>query len=395
MNPERPTPHRPWWSLAPLANHYPALHGIRVLAILSVLQVHLTVALVERRITMSPLPGALSIKLWFGMDLFFILSGFLIGSLLLHDSGKFGLGKLRRFYLRRSFRIFPQYYVVLTLVALTFPLSQDQLEHLVFEYLYLTNYLLEDHETVMRWAWSLAVEEHFYLAVPFLLAALALIRGTSGRLLLLLVLWLLALGLRAQVLSTQPQTDPLLPLRTAYVQTHTRMDILVAGVFVAYLQRHHAETLRLWIAKTWVRALGACWIVGFLFLLWIEPFFLVDPFHPTLWQIFAWGTGSSLMYIPMLLWLLNGDGPTTRILGRPIFLRLATLGYGIYLLHIPLLHWVIMPALEASHGPGQSISLSLWWVSLLGLFAVSAACSWLLHVLIDKPALKLRDRWAP
>ncbi len=72
----------------------------------------------------------MSQRIFFGMDLFFILSGFLIGSILLRSLQLSGTQNLRRFYLRRIFRTFPSYYVVLTLLALTTTLTADQRRHL-------------------------------------------------------------------------------------------------------------------------------------------------------------------------------------------------------------------------------------------------------------------------
>ena len=72
-----------------------------------------------------------SLAVFFGMDLFFILSGFLIGSILLRSIDTQGTQHVRRFYLRRIFRTFPSYYVVLTVLALAFPLTAAQRQHLV------------------------------------------------------------------------------------------------------------------------------------------------------------------------------------------------------------------------------------------------------------------------
>jgi peptidoglycan/LPS O-acetylase OafA/YrhL len=104
--------------LSLLANHFPPLHGLRVIAILSVVQMHIGTEMYVHRLIPS-LTGwfGVSQNVWFGMDLFFILSGFLIGNILfasLESEGKISIG---RFYARRSFRILPAYYAALTLFA--------------------------------------------------------------------------------------------------------------------------------------------------------------------------------------------------------------------------------------------------------------------------------------
>ena len=69
------------------------------------------------------------------------LSGFLIGSILLRSANQAGVAHLRRFYLRRVFRTFPSYYLVLTVLAVAFPLTAHQRHHLPLEYIYGTNFL--------------------------------------------------------------------------------------------------------------------------------------------------------------------------------------------------------------------------------------------------------------
>ena len=115
--------------------------------------------------------GTLSLTLFFGMDLFFVLSGFLIGTILLVSLERHGRQMVGNFYLRRAFRILPLYYVVLTVLALVTPLTALQRHHLPLEYLYLTNFVpdLQRTSVVMIWGWSLALEEQFYLIVPLLL----------------------------------------------------------------------------------------------------------------------------------------------------------------------------------------------------------------------------------
>src|SRR5664279_3647974 len=93
-----------------LDNRYPALHGLRVLAIVSVVQFHVSwVFAGEQGIALDGGFLATSLTIFFGMDLFFMLSGFLIGSILLRSLATAGTQQLQRFYLRRVFRTFPSY----------------------------------------------------------------------------------------------------------------------------------------------------------------------------------------------------------------------------------------------------------------------------------------------
>ena len=102
---------------------------------------------------------------------------------------------------------------------------------------------------------------------------------------------------------------------------------------------------------------------------------------------------TSIMYLAWLLLLLHTDGFLQRALSRPIFRRIATVGYGVYLVHIPLCDHVIVPlarSLEARHVP----MIVVWPLSLAGLMLLSFGMGYVLHVLVEKPTLRIRERLA-
>lgn len=379
-----------WWQLHELANHYPPLHGLRVIAVVSIVQVHVSALFAMAKLPMHPLAFGLSQQLWFGMDCFFILSGFLIGSLLIRDGGALSPRKLRRFYARRSFRIFPQYYVTLTLLVLILPITAEQWSRLPFEYLYLTNYVSWHHEPVMPWAWSLAVEEHFYLAVPFLLAALTFISSNRGRFVLLLALWLLGLGARLFAWQVQGIHGPDIA-RTIYVWTHTKMDILIAGIFIAYVQRYYADRVRALYERRGVRVAALTFVVLCVLFLTLSPRVIISY---EVYAMVGYGTITSLMYIVLITWLLNHDGRLARFLGGRFFLKMATLGYGIYLIHLPVIGFFGVPLATVLLGAGVPMAAT-WWIVLAVVMVFASAFAYVLHLLVDKPALLLRDRFAP
>lgn len=408
---------RRFFALSELANHFPALHGLRVLGILSVLQFHVTVALAEARLLTTLNFMRFSTSVFFGMDLFFILSGFLIGTMLLHENDRRERDEMERptpyeapgprgavptaplnkkksgilrFYARRSFRIFPLYYVTLTALALMFPLTAAQRATLPYEYAYLTNYRWLQRDTaVMMWGWSLCVEEHFYLAVPLLLAALRRIRSHRGRISLLAALFLLALLVRYSIYSRHVgKWDHVTSLHAMYIPTHARFDVLITGIFLAYLQKYFGSAIRAKLeSRRARRILFGTGLAAMALLLFPYP---DDVFFLT--RVFAWGTVTSFMYVPWLLLLLNSDGPLQRWFSRRSFLNWATLGYGIYLVHIPICEKVLVPFARVLV---QRVGLSMgvvWPLSVWLLFLSSASVAYLLHLLIEKPALLLRDR---
>ncbi|HXJ22446.1 MAG TPA: acyltransferase [Polyangia bacterium] len=142
----------------------PSLDGLRAGSILLVLFGHLSGTAHFPHFVDS---GVLAI---FGVRVFFVISGFLITSLLLAEEGSTGTISLRRFYLRRTMRIFPPFYFYVAIVAAMAALGWIELRRfdLLAALTYTTNYHHE-RSWYLGHAWSLAVEEQFYLLWPFLM----------------------------------------------------------------------------------------------------------------------------------------------------------------------------------------------------------------------------------
>ena len=384
---------RRFFRLELLDNRYPVLHGLRVLAILSVVQLHVTVDLFENKVPLKAGLRSASQSFWFGMDFFFIVSGFLIGGILLRALDAADSMSLRRFWLRRAFRTFPPYYVVLIFLALAFPLSASQRANLPYELVYLTNFRnpLRGASVVMIWGWSLALEEQFYLFAPGLLYILTKLRSDRSRLAFLGVLWVVPLLLRLYLCLSRGWTTRTDVWFGAYAQlsTFTRSDTLVAGVMLAYVQRRWGDRLAEWFSRLRVRVAaelcaGTC-------LLLLMPG--VTPFrNDALQWVFAFGTISSIMHVSMLLVVLNGPaGAVMRLLSAPVFRRIATLGYGVYLVHFPIITPVLVPIGRQLSARGWNAGL-IWIGALSMCVGASVAVSYVMHALIEKPSLRLRDR---
>jgi peptidoglycan/LPS O-acetylase OafA/YrhL len=382
-------------SLELLDNRYPSLHGLRVLAIVSVVQFHVTwVFAGERGVRLDREFAASSLTVFFGMDLFFMLSGFLIGMILLRSLAKSGSQNLKRFYIRRVSRTFPSYYVVLTYLALTTALTASQVEHLPWEYLYGTNFVsLLRSDIVMFWGWSLALEEQFYLTVPILFFVLHRLKSERMRLTLLMCVWAAALVIRFAIfLKRAPWTDLQL-YEALYFRPHTRFDTLVAGIILAFVHHHWGPQITAWLKAPLHRALLGLMSLACLWLLVMPDMFGAE--HLQLVHVFAWGTVTSVMYFGVLLLLIHGDtdGWIHHALSLPFFRKVATLGYGVYLVHIPVLDLVIVPAAQAAQARHWSMLL-VWPAALLALMLSSLALAYVMHVIIEKPALRLRERLA-
>jgi peptidoglycan/LPS O-acetylase OafA/YrhL len=387
-----PAASRPWWALDLLDNRYPALHGFRVFAIVSVVQYHVTWIFAEERLPMNTSFVEGSLRLFFGMDLFFLLSGFLIGAILLRSLETTGTLDLGRFYVRRIFRTFPPYYVVFAYLALTTALSAGQRANIPYELLYATNFVPPERgEVVMFWGWSLALEEQFYLVVPALFWVLHRLKSDRSRIALLVALALGALGRRLWMLFRMgPWTDAALYGRL-YFRTPTRYDAIVWGVLLALIYQRWGSRIRTALRDPANRAALAIPSLGLLWLICTPDLFGADKVQ--LVRVFSWGTLTSAMYYGFVLLLLQGEGWIASVLGAQVFRRIATLGYGVYLVHIPLCYGMLVPMARAMlkhHVP----MLVVWPSALAAVLLASFVIAYVLHVLIEKPSLRLRQALA-
>jgi peptidoglycan/LPS O-acetylase OafA/YrhL len=148
--------------------------GLRAIAAISVVLTHLHIfKLVKEK---GWLPEAVVNSISAGVQVFFVLSGFLITSLLIAEHRKSGGVSLYNFYIRRSLRIFPLYYLVVFLVLIFHVVGENVTNYksLAFAGVYSYNFIPKAwYSGVLGHTWSLAVEEHFYLLWPFIYISLA------------------------------------------------------------------------------------------------------------------------------------------------------------------------------------------------------------------------------
>ncbi|MBI5289673.1 MAG: acyltransferase, partial [Chloroflexi bacterium] len=254
-------------------DHIPALDGLRGLAVLLVLFNHAQVEIVLRMT--APADRAwvdqLTLKIWSawwsGVDLFFVLSGFLITRILLQ--AKSGPGYFRTFYARRALRIFPLYYLFLVfLMALTHWRDATYLNtygglfrHQVWFWSYLSNYPLALSRVFdiqgfpATHLWTLAIEEQFYLVWPLIV----LVLGRRNLMAACVAVAALALGLR--IIATLDISEGWAVGLSPYYLTPMKLDTLAIGALIACL----ATEPRAWrIARKCAPAIGLialAWLV--------------------------------------------------------------------------------------------------------------------------------------
>jgi len=327
---------------------------------------------------------------WTGVDLFFVLSGFLVGGLLLKEIKHRGRLDVGRFIIRRGFKIWPGYYVYVFAVFIGLLKDFDfhtALNQMTPNLLHLQNYA---RRTPCDFTWSLSIEEHFYLALPLLLALL--IRGRSLPIrtvaaVPLIAVVVMAVCLPLRLMAAGSDADY---LTYKFQSTQYRADSLFFGVLLAYLYYFCPDLLQKIGRYPMVLLLGAAALLVPVH--WWEK---AGDFSQLL------TTGYCLLYLAYgcllvsLLYTTLSKGLIGRAVSSIPARALAWLGvysYSIYLWHLafrnilyrnyPLLLGVF-PA-ELQWPIGMIVYLS--GAVLVGYGAAKA---------VEVPALKLRDRLFP
>lgn len=327
-----------------------------------------------------------------GVDLFFVLSGFLIGGLLFKEARTQGSIDVKRFLIRRGFRIWPLYYLWLLCAFLHLSLHlgvQGAFLRFVPNLIHLQNYIAPWGLAPYAHTWTLAVEEHFYLALPFLiLLALRLISKKHvihWVPLFALVITIIATGVRLYNAS-QPYHTYLME-----APTHVRMDALFFGVLLAYFQCYRPERLD-WIPRFSYPLLGAG-------VLLVSPNFFDTAQQLSLLKLLRFNT-TYVGYGLILLVAIYASSssrlarhPITRTLVRAVSF-VGVYSYPIYLWHIPFV--VILARYLALHTALAGLPPELRWLVCMGLYVGTAVgVGYLSGTLIEKPTLALRDRLFP
>ena len=338
--------------------HVPALDGLRGLALLGVLFFHANGAL----------PGG-----YLGVDLFFVLSGYLITSLLLAEQRETGRIQLSTFWVRRARRLFPALLSLMPAVAIygryfarseeLLPLRAQALAALAYVANWQTilahrsYWQLFAAPSPLEHTWSLSIEEQFYVLWPLLVTYL--LKRYSSRALLGVSLLLSALSMAAMYLLFTPENST-----RAYLGTDTRMAGILVGAALATLispnQTFHARTVR------WLDGLGALSLLGLGFA-WVK----LRGSNPFLYHGGFWLTELGVL----VLIVCAVAGPQSRVARalavRPLTL-LGTISYGVYLWHWPVNVFLTSQRVHLHGFPMYALRFAV-------TFAIAIASYWLLE----------------
>lgn len=330
----------------------PALDGLRAVAILLVILSHAHAPMFD---------GA-----FFGVDLFFVLSGYLITALLLKEMQATGRVDFWQFYRRRFYRLMPPLALFLAVYCLVAPWVWPELEDVytdsLVSLLYLADYGIAfyDSPDTLLHMWSLSVEEHFYLVWPVALLWMARRAGPGQLWRSIAVLFVVGWVWRVLCVALGQE------FYAVFFRFDTRTTgLLLGSLLAALIIDQHPLLARL--QKHLPR------------LMWI-------PLAVPLLMAMEWGDKGPLVWgltvvevasLVILLAVLPGKGLIFDMLSAPSLVYIGKLSYGIYLWHYPVVRW-----LRAEFA---------WPVAVIAGFLISTALAALSFYTIERWALRMRD----
>ncbi len=311
---------------------------------------------------------------WVGVDLFFVLSGFLISTILFQEYLRKGSIDIKKFLVRRGFKIYPAFWIflVISLLIKYFLNKFPSKIEVIGEVFFLQNYI----GGVWNHTWSLAVEEHFYIGLSlicFLLLSFVPLKPFRVIPLIFVAIAGFCLFLRILIFVIGPEYSFYFYL----YGTHIRIDSLLFGVFLSYLWNFcDLESRVRKVPSLGFVILGTALLSpAFIFSLeghkWIPVFGVI---------LFYLGSGC--------LVLVALRKKTTNKLPVQVLAALGGASYSIYLWHMPVAQW-------GYKFLSQITGVNNTYFYLLNALISPCMVGWVLNRLLENPILLLRDRLFP
>ncbi len=366
--------------------YWPALDGVRAIAVALVVAYHLAPAAVQRGGTI-------------GVTMFFTLSGFLITSLLLAEADRTGRVSLARFYARRALRLLPALFVLVPVVVGYAAISHrqdDTISAAPAVLLYVGNWVraFQGFNTLgmLEHAWSLAVEEQFYVAWPLVVVGVALLVGRKRRAVAVLIA--AAVGAAASLavrLALWSDLDPAGSAARLVNGTDAVADQLLIGCALAaglhLLAARRAPSDRREPLSAPVRsALRLLGPAALAFLVWVS---ITRPGGTSVANnrlYLTWGATAFALSaaVVVLVSVVDEHSPLSRVLSLSPLVAIGRVSYGIYLWHYPAI-LVVQSEMERSSATVQR-------ATALVLTTVATVASWRF---VERPAIARKQRLHP
>jgi peptidoglycan/LPS O-acetylase OafA/YrhL len=359
------------------------LDTLRAIAILLVFMYHYMIF-----VSGQPTFGWASVVGWVGVDLFFVLSGYLIGNQLFSGVMRGEKLSLKSFYMRRGLRTWPAFWVVLAAYFL-FPATMGGREPPpLWTFLTFTQNFALQSGTAFSHAWSLCIEEQFYFVLPLTLL-IALRVGSHRAQAWLLLAAVVALGITARAVFWQKHGLAANGsangyMANIYYATLGRFDEFIPGVAVALLKNAHPTTWQRIVARgNLVFTVGAIATVAMLY--GAFNYWYIDGYG---WGFFMTAFGYSFTAMAFAILVVAALSPNCWLhrLRIPVAYHLALWSYSIYLTHKAVGHIVNTYAKQHAISPS---------IKLITITVLTILIGALLYRLVEAPFIAIRDRYYP
>lgn len=309
-------------------------------------------------------------NLSFGVDVFFIISGFLITYLLLVEKEKHGKVDAMKFYIRRAFRIWPLYFFMILLAPLLVYFFHEQSPSYGLHFAFLGNFDLINNGTksvATNHLWSICIEEHFYLFCPLLIAFIPMKKLPQ----VLLYIILACIIFRGYFLASTADYG-----MAFYVHTLSRIDVLALGGLFGYLFYHkklhfnHSLPIRFVVYSTF--------ILLFLNVNYVDSGnFLIDTMKKYLYVIPCAYWMGNFLFNPNAVFPLQKPN---------LLLQFGKVSYGIYMFN-PVVIFLLIQVFAKYNWQNYFLFLVLVHVSL-------ALVTYLSYRFLEMPFLALKEKYA-
>ncbi len=321
---------------------------------------------------------------YFGVEVFFVLSGFLIGGILYKSfiSENFGRASVKRFLIRRWFRTFPNYFLILLVNLLIASIIGYNVEAPWQYFLFVQNFA-EPMMPFFPESWSLSIEEFAYIILPFTLLLLVGFRNSRSRVFAITTLALIGIFIVTKLIYHSANQNTSLEswnigLKMVVIY---RLDAILIGVLFSYI---YFTSTNFWNKVKYLSAAIGMLLCGF-FLFGVGKFQLTILDYPLFWNVMylPLTSLSIALFLPLLsTWKEQGS-----YFGRMVSF-ISIISYSIYLLHYGIVLQLMKNFLVLGHASAeQSVGFVIIYVFLTLSF------SWLLYRYYERPMTNLRERF--
>lgn len=319
-----------------------------------------------------------SVNLPDGVELFFVLSGFLIGTILirtLEEKEKFGWSDLTNFWKRRWFRTLPNYYLIL---AINYWLVSSQIingdiNQFNWRFLFFMQNLHEGFHSFFWESWSLSVEEWFYLLLPVLIVLFRLLFNKKMTLLLAIVVMIIV-PILLRVLSIDKGHDDFwfdVEVRKVVL---FRLDTIIYGVLAAFVAYYYP--------KFWQKSRWIAFITGMLLMIVVLK--VPHPINTLYGNVIYFILISIAATLMLPLAAAIRMNPLGKVGDAITFI--SKISYSMYLVNLALVAQVIV-----KNFPPKTLEQN--WLAYIGFWTATIVISTIIYYFFEKPMMKLRDRF--